>query len=62
MNEIQKLQSLVSEHHVTIKMNSIGCSWVSTLAFDNETMVHHYACKDLKGLFSGMIDEIEKKY
>ena len=62
MDEINKLQSLVAEHDVTIKMNTIGCSWLSTLAFGNETMVHHYASKDLKDLFIGMIEEIEKKY
>ena len=62
MDEIQKLQSLVAEHDVTIKMNTIGCSWLSTLYFEDETMVHHYACKNLKDLFSGMIEEIENKY
>lgn len=62
MDEIHKLQSLVSEHDVIIKMNTIGCSWLSTLSFEDETMVHHYACKNLKDLFSGMIEEIEKKY
>ena len=62
MDEINKLQLLISEHDVTIKMNTIGCSWLSTLSFGNETMVHHYACKDLKDLFVGMIYEIEKKY
>ena len=62
MDEIQKLQSLAAEHNVTIKMNTIGCSWLSTLSFEDETMVHHYACKNLKDLFSGMIEEIENKY
>lgn len=62
MDEIQKLQSLVAEHDVIIKMNTIGCSWISTLSFDGETMVHHYASKNLKDLFSGMIEEIENKY
>ena len=62
MNEIQKLQSLIAEHDVTIKMNTIGCSWLSTLSFEDENMVHHFASKDLKDLFIGMIEEIEKKY
>ena len=62
MDEIQKLQSLAAEHDVIIKMNTIGCSWLSTLSFEDETMVHHYACKNLKDLFSGMIEEIKKKY
>ena len=62
MDEIQKLQSLAAEHDVIIKMNTIGCSWLSTLSFEDETMVHHYACKNLKDLFSGMIEKIEKKY
>ena len=62
MDEIQKLNELVSKHKVVIKMNTIGCSWLSTLAFDDETMVHHFACKDLNDLFVGMIGEIEKKY
>lgn len=62
MDEIHKLQSLVKEHHVTIKMNSIGCSWLSVLTFDGDTKSHHFACKDLKDLFIGMIEEVEKKY
>ena len=62
MNEIQKLQSLVSDHDVTIKMNTIGCSWLSNLAFEDENIVHHFASKDLKDLFIGMIEEVEKKY
>ena len=62
MDEIQKLQSLAAEHDVIIKMNTIGCSWLSTLAFDNETLVHHFASKNLKDLFIGMIEKIEKKY
>lgn len=62
MDEVQKLQSLVSEHNVTIKMNSIGCSWLSTLSFEDETIVHRFASKDLKDLFNGMINEIENKY
>ena len=62
MDEIQKLQSLAAEHDVIIKMNTIGCSWLSTLSFEDETLVHHYACKNLKDLFTGMIEEIEKKY
>ena len=62
MDEIQKLQSLAAEHDVIIKMNTIGCSWLSTLSFDDETMVHHFASKNLKDLFSGMIEEIENKY
>ena len=62
MDEIYKLNELVSKYKVIIKMNTIGCSWLSTLSFGNETMVHHYACKDLKDLFNGMIAEIEKKY
>ena len=62
MDEIQKLQSLVVKHDVIIKMNTIGCSWISTLSFEDETMVHHYACKNLKDMFSGMIEEIKKKY
>ena len=62
MDEIQKLNELVLKHKVVIKMNTIGCSWLSTLAFDNETTVHHFASKDLKDLFRGMIGEIEKKY
>ena len=62
MDEIQKLNELVSKYKVIIKMNTIGCSWLSTLSFGNETMVHHYASKDIKDLFNGMIAEIEKKY
>ena len=62
MDEIQKLNELVSKHKVIIKMNTIGCSWLSTLAFDNETLVHHFASKNLKDLFSGMIEQIENKY
>ena len=62
MDEIQKLQSLVAEHDVIIRMNTIGCSWLSTLSFEDETMVHHYDCKNLEDLFSGMIEEIENKY
>ena len=62
MNELVILNELVNAHHVTIKMNSIGCMWVSTLSFEDENMVHRFACKDLKGLFSGVIGEIEKKY
>ena len=62
MDEIQKLQSLVVKHDVIIKMNTIGCSWLSTLSFEDETMVHHFACKNLKDLFSGMIEKIENKY
>ena len=62
MDEIQKLNELVSKYKVIIKMNTIGCSWLSTIAFNNETMVHHFASKDLKDLFNGMICEIEKKY
>ena len=62
MDEIQKLQSLVAEHDVTIKMSTIWCSWLSTISFEDENMVHHFACKDLKDLFNGMIEEIEKKY
>ena len=62
MDEIQKLNELVARYKPVIKMNTIGCSWLSTIAFDNETLVHHFASKDLKDLFSGMIGEIEKKY
>ena len=62
MNELVILNELVNAHHVTIKMNSIGCMWVSTLSFEDEIMVHHFASKDLKDLFSGMIEEIENKY
>ena len=62
MNELVILNELVNAHHVTIKMNSIGCMWVSTLSFEDEIMVHHFASKDLKDLFSGMVEEIEKKY
>ena len=62
MDKISKLQSLVSEHNITIKMNSIGCSWLGTLSFYNETLVHHYASKNIKDLFDGMINEIENKY
>ena len=62
MDEILKLQSLAAEHNVTVKMNTIGCSWLSTLSFEDETMVHHYACKNLNDLFIGMIEEIENKY
>ena len=62
MDEIQKLNELVSKHKVIIKMNTIGCSWLSTLAFDSDTMVHHFASKDLKDLFIGMIEQIENKY
>ena len=62
MDEIQKLQSLAAEHDVIIRMNTIGCSWLGTLSFEDETMIHHYACKNLKDLFIGMIEEIEKKY
>ena len=62
MDEIQKLNELVARYKPVIKMNTIGCSWLSTLAFDNETLVHHFASKDLKDLFCGMIGEIEKKY
>ena len=62
MDEIEKLQSLVKEHNVTIKMNSIGCSWLGTLSFYGETLVHHYASKDIKDLFDGIINEIENKY
>ena len=62
MNEIQKLNELVSKYKVIIKMNTIGCSWLSTIAFDNETIVHHFASKDLKDLFIGMIGKIENKY
>ena len=62
MDEIQKLNELVSKYKVIIKMNTIGCSWLSTLSFDDETMVHHFACKDLKDLFVGLIWEIENKY
>ena len=62
MDEIQKLNELVDRYKPVIKMNTIGCSWLSTLSFDDENMVHHFASKDLKDLFNGMIDEIEKKY
>ena len=62
MNELVILNELVNAHHVTIKMNSIGCMWVSTLSFEDENMVHHFACKNLKDLFIGMIEEIENKY
>ena len=62
MNELVILNELVNAHHVTIKMNSIGCMWVSTLSFEDEIMVHRFASKDLKDLFIGMIDEIENKY
>ena len=62
MDEIYKLNELVSKYKVIIKMNTIGCSWLSTLSFGNETMVHHFACKDLKDLFVGLIGEIENKY
>ena len=62
MNDLVILNELVNAHHVTIKMNSIGCMWVSTLSFEDEIMVHHFASKDLKDLFNGMIEEIEKKY
>lgn len=62
MDEIQKLNELVARYKPVIKMNTIGCSWLSTLAFDNETLVHHFASKDLKDLFCGMIEQIENKY
>ena len=62
MDEIQKLNELVDRYKPVIKMNTIGCSWLSTLSFDDENMVHHFASNDLKNLFIGMIEEIEKKY
>ena len=62
MDEIQKLNQLVAKYKPVIKMNTIGCSWLSTLSFNNETMVHHFASKDLKDLFIGMIGKIENKY
>ena len=62
MDEIHKLQSLIADHDVTIKMNTIGCSWLRTLSFEDENMVHHFVSKDLKNLFNGMIEEIENKY
>ena len=62
MDEIQKLQSLVTEHNVTIEISTFGCAWLSTLSFEDETMMHEFVSKNLKDLLSGMIGEIEKKY
>ena len=62
MDEIQKLNELVDRYKPVIKMNTIGCSWLSTLSFEDENMVHHFACKNLKDLFIGIIEEIENKY
>ena len=62
MNEIEILNSLVKTHHVTIKMNSIGCAWLGTIKFIGESDMHHFAASSFPELVKGFIGKIEDKY
>ena len=62
MNELEQLNTLVSTYHVTIKMNSLGCSWLGTITFVGESDIHNFAAKSFLELVKGFIGKIEEKY
>ena len=62
MNELEIFNSLVNTHHVTIKMNSIGCAWLGTITFVGESDIRHFAASSFHELVNGFIGKIEDKY
>lgn len=62
MSELDSLNKLVSTHHVTIKMNSLGCTWLGAIMFLGESDLHHYAASTFPELVKGFIEKIENKY
>ena len=62
MSELDRLNKLVSTNHVTIKVNSLGCTWLGTIMFLGESNLHHYEASTFQELVKGFIGKIENKY
>lgn len=59
---IEKLDALVTKNHVAIKFKNIGGVWIGNLLYVNESNMHRFACRKLKDLLVGIIENIETKY
>lgn len=60
MSELDRLNKLVSTNHVTIKVNSLGCTWFGTIMFLGESDIHHYEASTFQELVEDFIEKIEK--
>ena len=59
---VEKLDEIVIKHHVTLRFKNISGIWIGKLLYLNESNIHRFACRKLKDLLLGIIENIETKY